>query len=108
MESGFVGPLFLYVYNSCVLREARVYTYTRRSLTTEKERMMQTFQTVSPGLLDTDQDHIVECAGDCKEVVRLGASFIWRYMGKNEFQYRAFHTQRCALECMDVEHLAKA
>ena len=69
---------------------------------------MQTFQTVSPGLLDADQAQIVECAGECTEKVRLGASFIWRYMSDQEFQYRAFHTQRCALECMAVEHLAKA
>ena len=69
---------------------------------------MQTFQTVSPGLLEADQTQLVECAGECTEKVRLGASFIWRYMGEKKFHYRAFHSHACALECMDVEHLAKA
>ena len=69
---------------------------------------MQTFQSVCPGLLEADQAQLVECAGECKEVVRLGESFVWRYMGKDSHEYRAFHAQSCALECMGVEHLAQA
>ena len=58
------------------------------------------FQCVDPTVLGIDVMQLVECAAECKTEIHMLNACVWRYMNNGEWQYRVFHSQKCALECM--------
>lgn len=66
------------------------------------------FNCIDPTMLTANMQQTVECAANCTELIQLGESRVFWFVGKDCYHYRAFCSFACSLMVMQTEFMNHA